>query len=613
MSSDTTDDPTLQASATIADRYRVQRRLGGGGMADVYLAEDSRLGRLVAVKVLKPQFAQDAEFVERFRVEAQATALLGHPNIVAVYDRGVDGPPWYIAMEYVPGETLKQRLRREGAMAPEEAARTAQAVLAALQAAHARHIVHRDVTSSNVLVDPAGRVKVADFGIARIGVSALTRTGTMLGTSSYLSPEQAQGRGADERSDLYSLGVVLFEMLTGRVPFVADSDVAVALKHVSETAPDPRTLRPDVPPALAAVVLKALAKEPERRYQSAAELAAALAAAVPGAGQAGPIAAGAEALLPATEPGPARAAAGPSQRRAAGEPPAPEAPGAAVRGSESSPRGGLTARTVYKAATPSAPASEALAVQAGMAATRVVPEPATTVVPRRRRRRSWIAAALILTAAAAAGVWALSAFVIDGGIHVPDVVGRPEAKALVSLKREGLRPTIHRQYSDRYDEGLVSRQLPRAGEQVADDARVDVWVSRGPLHIPAPDLKGLSASRAASRLDKDALAGVSHRSATTKVPAGEVYRQRPAAGETVARGEVVEYWVSTGPPSVKVPDVVGLSSGDASAALEARGLVVSVDYVAGFGEIPGDVVAQDPGPGTKLRKGDEVIIQVAVF
>ncbi len=263
MSSDTTDDPILQASATIADRYRVQRRLGGGGMADVYLAEDSRLGRLVAVKVLKPQFAQDAEFVERFRVEAQATALLGHPNIVAVYDRGVDGPPWYIAMEYVPGESLKQRLRREGAMAPEEAVRTAQAVLAALQAAHERHIVHRDVTSSNVLVDPAGRVKVADFGIARIGVSALTRTGTMLGTSSYLSPEQAQGRGADERSDLYGLGVVLFEMLTGRVPFVADSDVAVALKHVSEPAPDPRTLRPDVPPALAAVVLKALAKEPD--------------------------------------------------------------------------------------------------------------------------------------------------------------------------------------------------------------------------------------------------------------------------------------------------------------------------------------------------------------
>ena len=397
MSSDTTDDPILQASATIADRYRVQRRLGGGGMADVYLAEDSRLGRLVAVKVLKPQFAQDAEFVERFRVEARATALLGHPNIVAVYDRGADGPPWYIAMEYVPGESLKQRLRREGAMAPEEAVRTARAVLAALQAAHERHIVHRDVTSSNVLVDPAGRVKVADFGIARIGVSALTRTGTMLGTSSYLSPEQAQGRGADERSDLYGLGVVLFEMLTGRVPFVADSDVAVALKHVSEAAPDPRALRPDVPPALAAVVLKALAKEPDRRYQSAAEFAAALAAAVPGAGQAGPIAAGAEALLPAIEPGPARAAAGASGRRDPGEPPPPpEAPGMAAQGSETAQRGALTARTVYKAATPPAPASEALTAQAGTAAARVASEPATTVVPRRRRRRLWIAVALML-------------------------------------------------------------------------------------------------------------------------------------------------------------------------------------------------------------------------
>jgi hypothetical protein len=287
MSSDTTDDPMLQASALLAGRYRVERRLGGGGMADVYLAEDTRLGRLVAGKILKPHYAEDAEFVERFRVEAQATALLSHPNIVAVYDRAADGPPWYIAMEYVPGETLRERIRRDGALAPESAARTALAVLAALQAAHERHVVHRDVTSSNVLVDPDGRVKVADFGIARIGVSGLTRTGTMLGTSSYLSPEQAQGRVADERSDLYSLGVVLFEMLAGRVPFVADSDVAVALKHISEPAPDPRTLRPDVPPALAAVVLKALAKDAAQRYQTAAEFAAGITAALPGAGPAG--------------------------------------------------------------------------------------------------------------------------------------------------------------------------------------------------------------------------------------------------------------------------------------------------------------------------------------
>ena len=232
MSMDNTHGPSSGDAPVPGDRYQVQRRLGGGGMADVYLAEDTRLRRLVALKVLKGQFADDAEFVERFRVEAQASAQLSHPNIVTVYDRAAQGPPWYIAMEYVPGESLKQRVKREGPLGVDEAVRITLAVLAALQAAHQQHIVHRDVTSANVLVDPAGRVKVADFGIARIGASALTRTGTMMGTSSYLSPEQAQGRTADERSDLYSLGAVLFELLTGRVPFVADSDVAVALQHV---------------------------------------------------------------------------------------------------------------------------------------------------------------------------------------------------------------------------------------------------------------------------------------------------------------------------------------------------------------------------------------------
>ena len=588
MSSDTTDGPILETAALLADRYRVQRRLGGGGMADVYLAEDTRLGRLVAVKVLKPHFAEDAEFVERFRVEARATALLSHPNIVAVFDRGADGPPWYIAMEYVPGESLKERLRREGALAPREAARIAIAVLAALQAAHDRHVVHRDVTSSNVLLDREGCVKVADFGIARIGVSALTRTGTMLGTSSYLSPEQAQGKGADERSDLYGLGVVLFEMLTGRVPFVADSDVAVALKHVSEPAPDPRALRPELSAALAGVVMTAMAKDPGLRPQSAAEFAAALATAFPGGAPPPP-------QTPPRTPSPQTSSQPPACAPVRVEP------------------GPMTARTVYTA-------SESATVQdarlpgraAPQSPTRVVPEPSTTVLPRRRRWRVWAVAALVL-AIAAAGAWAVFTFAVDDPLKAPDVVGRAEAVAVASLRQEGLKPVIHRRYADGYDEGLVSRQLPRAGEEVADQARVDIWVSRGPLHIPAPDLDGLKPSAAAKRLEKHALGGVSHRSATTNVPAGQVYRQEPAAGETVRRGDVVEYWVSTGLPRIDVPDVVGLSAGDAVSVLEEHGLVASIDYVIGLGEIPGDVISQDPVGGARMRKGDEVIIEVAVL
>ena len=245
-------------------------------MADVYLAEDERLGRQVAVKVLKARLAADDEFVERFRIEAQAAASLNHPSIVAVYDRGSADGSTYIAMEYVRGESLKQRLRRDGALPPDEAVTIALAVLSALGAAHARAIVHRDVTSYNVMLDEGGRVVVTDFGIARMGDSALTRTGAMMGTSSYLSPEQAQGRPADERSDLYSLGVVLYEMLTGRAPFRGETDVAVAMQHVSTAPPNPRTLAPGVSEALAGVAMRALSKDPADRYQTAEEFAAAL-------------------------------------------------------------------------------------------------------------------------------------------------------------------------------------------------------------------------------------------------------------------------------------------------------------------------------------------------
>ena len=298
-------------------------------MADVYLAEDERLGRQVAVKVLKARLAADAEFVERFRIEAQAAASLNHPSIVAVYDRGTAEGTTYIAMEYVRGETLKQRLRRDGALPPDEAVPIALAVLSALGAAHARAIVHRDVTSYNVMLDEGGRVVVTDFGIARMGDSALTRTGAMMGTSSYLSPEQAQGRTADERSDLYSLGVVLYEMLTGRVPFRGETDVAVAMQHVSTAPPNPRTLAPGVSEALAAVAMRALSKNPDDRYQTAEEFAAALRKArrprrAPGDGV---TAAGAPARRAPRGPPGRRGAASWPRRRGWPRPEQPRAPG----------------------------------------------------------------------------------------------------------------------------------------------------------------------------------------------------------------------------------------------------------------------------------------------
>ena len=249
-------------------------------MADVFLADDERLGRQVAVKVLRRSFDDaDEHLVQRFQVEARAAAMLAHPAIVAVFDQGQTGDHWYLVMEYVRGETLKQRLRREGALPVSTAVALLRPVLSALGAAHARDVIHRDVTSQNILLDERGGVKVADFGIARIGAPNLTRTGTMIGTCHYLSPEQAQGRAADARSDLYSAGVVLFETLTGRLPFEGDSEVAVALKHVQEPPPAPSSLVPGISPALDAVVLRALAKDPAGRFQTAAAFEQALATA----------------------------------------------------------------------------------------------------------------------------------------------------------------------------------------------------------------------------------------------------------------------------------------------------------------------------------------------
>lgn len=644
-------DPEAAGVPTLlAGRYRILSPLGSGGMADVYLAEDERLGRKVAVKVLKARLAADDEFVERFRIEARAAASLNHPSIVAVYDRGSADGATYIAMEYVQGESLKQRLRRDGALSPDEAVAIALAVLSALAAAHARQIVHRDVTSYNVLLAGDGRVVVTDFGIARMGDSALTRTGAMMGTSSYLPPEQAQGRPADERSDLYSLGVVLYEMLTGRVPFRGENDVAVAVQHVQAAPPNPRTLAPTVSEALAGVVMRALSKDPADRFQTADEFAAALrrarrpvrsgdvavevgsgaghgtlaAAGVVAAGSAGvaaaagaapaavvaqadaqsasatvreaaPAAAGTEAPVPA--PAPAGAAARPVP------PPAPATPGPLPP-----PPPGRQAAAAAEDLEP------LVTVVAAEAPTRYRSgEPATALrpKPRPRWRRPLFAVLLVLAAAAAA--WGAYTFWLAPGTAVPKVVGERRADAVRALRDDGLRPEVHYVWADKYAAGEVARQAPRGGTRVDDGVKVDLWVSRGPLHLPAPDLSGLTATSAKAALEEQSLTYKSHRSASESVPKGQVIRQKPAAGREVRRGDTVSFWVSSGPPQVDVPDVVGLSQGDAQALLGDAGFVVSIDYVAGWGVFPGDVVAQDPEAGTRGRAGDEIVIQVAIF
>src|SRR5450830_1382454 len=272
------DAPPAAEGRLIAGRYRVERRLGSGGMAEVFFARDTTLGRLVAVKVLRERFADDEQFVERFHREARAAAVLNHPNVVVIHGHGGSAGSLYIVMEYVHGETVKELVRRAGRLSPAAARVIELDLLAALQAAHDGGIVHRDVTAQNVLLTEDGRVKVTDFGIARFGSSTLTSTGVVMGTSRYLSPEQARGEPTDERSDLYSAGVVLFEMLTGRLPFEGNNDLAIALRHANEPAPAPTALVPDLPPALDTCLGRALRKDPAQRFQTAREFAAALTA-----------------------------------------------------------------------------------------------------------------------------------------------------------------------------------------------------------------------------------------------------------------------------------------------------------------------------------------------
>src|SRR5579875_1236805 len=266
----------LAAGVVVDGRYRVLSRLGTGGMADVYLAEDQQLGRKVALKLLHRRFAEDPGFVERFRREAQAAAGLAHPNVVSVYDRGSYDGTYYIAMEYLPGRSLKQLIRQEAPLDPVRAIDIAVQILKAARFAHRRGVIHRDLKPHNVIVDDADNAKVTDFGIARAGASDMTETGSIMGTAQYLSPEQAQGHAVSAGSDLYSIGVVLYEMLTGRVPFDAESAVSIALKHVSETPTAPTQLHAAIPVELEQIVMWALNKNPADRPHDAEQFIAAL-------------------------------------------------------------------------------------------------------------------------------------------------------------------------------------------------------------------------------------------------------------------------------------------------------------------------------------------------
>jgi beta-lactam-binding protein with PASTA domain/predicted Ser/Thr protein kinase len=563
----------IEPETLIDGRYRVISRLGSGGMADVYLAQDQLLGRDVAVKVLHHHFAEDQEFVERFRREASSAAALSHPNIVGIFDRGEWNGTYYIAMEYVAGRTLKAIVREQGALDPATAIEIVVQILRAARFAHRRGVIHRDLKPHNVILDEEGRARVTDFGIARAGASDMTLTGSIMGTAQYLSPEQAQGHAVSASSDLYSIGVILYELLTGVVPFEGETAVAIAFKQVSAEPLPPSALRPGLAPSLDAIVLRALAKDPAQRYATADELIAALeherqqlpelsgATAAAGVGGAG---GASQTVHHAPQPLPPRAGAG-SMLLAA--------PGTGQYELDGEP-----------------PSGEGR--------------------PGWQRGMLWALAILLV-----AGVAVLAAVLLTQSskpVTVPRVTGLSEQAAGAALRKAELSPLPSLAPSATVHTGLVISQTPAAGTAAGKGSRVSIVVSEGPANVPLMDVTGLAASKAAAELRRAHFKTKTRTEASKTVEAGHVIATEPPAETEVQEGRVITLLVSSGPAPVHVPDLTGQLLEAAEATLANDELSVgTVTKRVSTSQAPGTVLAQSPSTGSSVSAGSKVNLTVA--
>ena len=545
------------SGSVLGDRYRIEARIAAGGMAEVYRGIDPVLNRTVAIKVLLPQFARDTSFVERFRREAQAAARLNHPNIVGVFDTGSDDGTQYIVMEFIEGRTLADFLAAGRKPAPTQAAEVAQKICSALAAAHAQGVIHRDIKPGNVMVTRDGTVKVMDFGIARMttGVETAPQTSAVLGTASYLSPEQAQGGPVDARTDIYSLGAVRYELLVGRPPFTGDSPVAVAYKQVNETPIPPSQINPDVPPRLDAVVMRALSKNPANRYQTALEFSEDL------------------------------------QR--------------VIKGQEVQ-------------ATPLLPAmGEATQVISRPQQTAVMPPQQEPKGSGRKVWLGVLIGVLIVGILGGAGYLLVNALTKDSTtqVAVPNLVGKQYEDARTELETQGLKiqdpPTL--KVSDKAP-GTILSQVQVPGTTLAEGGIVEVTVAKAAQTIPVPDLSGMTLSQAQAALVAVHLQIGSQTSGpSADFPAGQIFSQNPAAGQPVTKGTFVDVVTSTGPQMVTVPDVVSgcLTVAQAQQLLTDAGLKPVVSGTAPVNPgcpNTGKIAAQSPTAGTSVQAGTTVLI-----
>ena len=593
-------------SELLGGRYRLRSQIARGGMTNVFLGQDTLLSRPVAVKRLFPEFAADPNFVERFRREATASANLNHPNIVAVYDWGSDAGTYYIVMEYIEGRSLAELLRSNGALSPERAVEIVVYVAAALGFAHNNGVIHRDVKPGNVLLSTDGKVKVTDFGIAIAaygGAEAnLTQTGSVMGTATYFSPEQAQGKPLDHRSDLYSLGIVLYEMLCGRPPFSSDNSVAVAYKHVQQSVPPPSSMGIVLPESLEAINMKLLAKNPAQRYPSVGDLQQDLRRYREGRHQLTPRSQPADASPPAPSP--------PSK-----EPPAPSLPSVPkVPPAPAPPRSGA----------PSSPP----AANSGLPPPGEPQQVAVTVLEPSSRAGLYTVAAVLFVAVAVLVFFVLSNVLNDGEgaappaivttpaplVSVPNVSGLPSQAAIQRLREAGFEVEQVFASSEEVDAGMVISQTPEAPGQLSPGGEVGITVSSGAAPVAVPGVVGQQADDAARFLQDRGFASELRVEQGSTAPAGQVLRQDPPAGAEVAPGSPITLFVAEGRQAIELPDVMGMTPVQATRVLVQSGLEVSEEVLERTSvEVEaGLVVDTDPSPPAFLLPDTPIKIVVSL-
>ncbi|WP_261951987.1 Stk1 family PASTA domain-containing Ser/Thr kinase [Streptomyces nigrescens] len=586
-------DTTLQdplVGQLLDGRYRVQARIAAGGMATVYRAVDTRLDRVLALKVMHPGLAEDGAFVERFIREAKSVARLSHPNVVGVFDQGTDGTYVYLAMEYVAGCTLRDVLRERGALQPRAALDILEPILAALGAAHRAGLVHRDMKPENVLIGDDGRVKVADFGLVRaVDTNTTASTGSVLGTVSYLAPEQLEHGTADARVDVYACGVVLYEMLTGTKPHTGGSVAQVLYQHLHEDVLPPSERVPGLAGQLDELVALATARDPQARPQDAVALLSRTREAraaltdeeldvVPPGAKEVPADSDAEATDVIPRPGGV-------------QPPLPGADEAALN------------RT-SRLEVPPVPEERTTRLRPAPAAA-----PAAAGGLLQRRRLATIIAAVLLVLGLGTGVW----YITSGQFTtVPAVLDMTQAKATKTLRDAGLGIKVVRGFSSNVERGHVMKTAPATGGRIRGTGTVTITISRGPNHVAVPDLSGTPVADAKRKLrDLGLRPGAETKAFDDNVAKGSVIRTDPAAGSQRQPDTAVALVVSRG-AKVDVPGVIGSERADAVAALQAKGL--HVKFAAEPVNSPqdkGTVARQDPAAGEEAGTGDTVTLTLS--